>query len=64
VLLGSGWRGFHGVTRPDIADVIPAFFAERDRRARPVQWTYITEKLLAKVRRRRRTRLMVGPSYQ
>jgi DDE superfamily endonuclease len=33
---------------------ILAFFADRNRRARPVQWTYTAEKLLAKVHRRRR----------
>jgi DDE superfamily endonuclease len=33
---------------------IRAFFAERNRRAQPIQWTYTAEKLLAKVRRRRR----------
>jgi hypothetical protein len=33
---------------------ILAFFAERNRRARPIQWTYTSHKLLAKVRRQRR----------
>jgi hypothetical protein len=30
---------------------ILAFFTERNRRARPIQWTYTVQKLLAKVRR-------------
>jgi hypothetical protein len=33
---------------------ILGFFAERNRRAHPIQWTYTAQKLLAKVRRRRR----------
>ena len=33
---------------------IRAFFAERNRRAQPIRWTYTTQKLLAKVRRQRR----------
>jgi hypothetical protein len=33
---------------------ILAFFAERNRRARPILWTYSANKLLAKVRRQRR----------
>jgi hypothetical protein len=33
---------------------ILAFFAERNRRAQPIRWTYTTQKLLAKVRRQRR----------
>jgi DDE superfamily endonuclease len=33
---------------------ILAFFAERNRRAQPIQWTYTAPKLLAKVRRQRR----------
>ena len=33
---------------------IRAFFAERNRRAQPIQWTYTAQKLLAKVRRQRR----------
>jgi hypothetical protein len=33
---------------------ILAFFAERNRRARPIQWTYTAHKLMAKVLRQRR----------
>jgi DDE superfamily endonuclease len=33
---------------------ILAFFAERNRRAQPIRWTYTTQKLVAKVRRQRR----------
>jgi hypothetical protein len=33
---------------------ILAFFAERNRRARPIQWTYTAHKLLVKVRRQRK----------
>ena len=33
---------------------ILAFFAERNRRAQPIRWTYTTQKLLVKVRRQRR----------
>jgi DDE superfamily endonuclease len=33
---------------------ILGFFAERNRRAEPIQWTYTTQKLLTKVRRQRR----------
>jgi DDE superfamily endonuclease len=33
---------------------ILGFFAERNRRARPIRWTYTSQKLLGKVRRQRR----------
>jgi hypothetical protein len=33
---------------------IRAFFAERNRRARPIQWTYTAQKLLTRVRRQGR----------
>ena len=33
---------------------ILGFFAERNRRARPIRWTYTGQKLLGKVRRQRR----------
>jgi hypothetical protein len=33
---------------------ILGFFAERNRRAQPIQWTYTRQRLLAKVRRRRK----------
>jgi DDE superfamily endonuclease len=33
---------------------IRAFFAERNRRAQPIRWTYTTQKLVAKVRRQQR----------
>jgi hypothetical protein len=33
---------------------ILGFFAERNRRARPIRWTYTAQKLLGKVRRQRR----------
>ncbi len=37
-----------------VRERILAFFAERNRRAQPIRWTYTTQKLLAKVRRQRR----------
>ena len=33
---------------------ILGFFAERNRRAQPIRWTYTAQKLLGKVRRQRR----------
>jgi hypothetical protein len=33
---------------------ILGFFAERNRRAHPIKWTYTTQKLIAKIRRQRR----------
>jgi len=37
-----------------VRERISGFFAERNRRARPIQWTYTRQKLLAKFRARRR----------
>ena len=37
-----------------VCQCILAFFAERNRWAQPIRWTYTTQKLLAKVRRQRR----------